>query len=468
MAAESHETDEAAARLDWTGLSESLNASWRALSGLPVEAQLARFSDPDGDMKYGVGLLFRTGALATVQAYKGCGTAIGRNGDLLLGFAALERDVPAFELTIGGARHESLSVPALRRGEWRPALGGMSPIPLICLRLHEVRVFGALPLPDGCWAVYAHLSSVLRRGMAMGAPIARLSPGVGWVFHGGMGGVVREPSEFALSREVPLPVLSTEPPLDEMLARARERADVLREDLVRAAWHPRRMRSWCLAHNDLFFEGAEGLAPGASPPADLEQSSTKVPTGPPGSGAPGVPGAPGAPGAPGVPGAPGAPGVADVIVIDGFFTAGECDAISDAMAACGRRLGIYGEGEDVALALSAVGRALGGGGLAAAALGPWRALAGRRVQLGDTSGGTHEHRDGAYQGGAATLLVYLADASGATRFAGGRTVSPLKGRAVAFGVDVLHRGDACPEPKPVAAFELGRCAGGGETGLDEA
>jgi len=68
-----------------------------------------------------------------------------------------------------------------------------------------------------------------------------------------------------LDRPAPLPALRhVDPPLAAMLARARERMDVLREDLARAAWHPSRVRSWCLAHDDLFF----GDAGGASPPAD--------------------------------------------------------------------------------------------------------------------------------------------------------------------------------------------------------
>ena len=406
--------------LDWVALADSLNADMRAIYRLPVEEQLVLFKGENPLRR----LITEPEALAGVFASdNGRRTWIERNGDLLLGFAALERDTPAFELSIGGARHhESLSVPALRRGEWHIALGNLYPIPLINLRFHEVGVHSfsssgiqnaiRMPLPEGCWALFAYLNTELRRGLCMGGAIVRLpsTPDSCWVFASGMGtfakGKEEERSALGVRVEIALPVLSIEPSLEEMKARALERMDLLREDLARAAWHLSRVRRWCLEHDDEFAECHCSASSDGS----------------------------------------------DVVVIDGFFSAAECDSVCAAVASRGGRpLGIYDDGEDVALALAAVDRAL-------KQLGETYALAGRRVQLGDTSAGTHEHRDGACQGGDATLLVYLSDASsGATSFSG-RHVSPRKGRAVVFGVDVLHRGEPCcpEEPKPVATFELVR------------
>ena len=252
---------------DWAGLGEVLNAGWRALAETPVAAQLARFSDPDGEKKHGLGLLRRSGAPAVVHAYKGGGPTLGRVGDLLLGFAALERDVPAFEMVVGGRRHPGLAVPALRRGEWRAALGGEYPIPLICMSMAEVRVHppglrddppgarsDAVHLPDGCWAVYAHIGEAQRRAVREGVHVAPVESGGSWMFGSGLGCVVDCVPEGMRRVVSPLPALSLEPPLAERLERARRRMDALREDLARAAWHPSRLRSWCLPHDDPFAQ----------------------------------------------------------------------------------------------------------------------------------------------------------------------------------------------------------------------
>jgi len=110
---------------DLSELAQVLNTSWYTLSNLTIDEQIARFSDSN-EYKYTLGPLHPNTCIATVHAYKyddTC-TKISRKGDLLLGFAALECDVPAFNMTIGGTQHESLAVPALRCGEWRAALDG--------------------------------------------------------------------------------------------------------------------------------------------------------------------------------------------------------------------------------------------------------------------------------------------------------------------------------------------------------
>ena len=77
----------------WSRLGDTLNASVLSISSLPVASQLERFSDVEGELKYGLGLLLwsRDGLLATVHAYRNEGPHVRRRGDLLLGFAALER-----------------------------------------------------------------------------------------------------------------------------------------------------------------------------------------------------------------------------------------------------------------------------------------------------------------------------------------------------------------------------------------
>lgn len=250
----------------WSRLGDTLNASVLSISSLPVASQLERFSDVEGELKYGLGALLwsRDGLLATVHAYDCTKNEVGNSmyrGDLLIGFAALEVDTPAFELEVCGTRHATLAVPALRRGEWHVALGGRFPIPMLVLGT-QPRVV-AHTLPPGCWTVYAHLDGKLRKALRRDGAAAQLSRAVSWEFFDGHGGI----SAASGASRVPLPALeAAPPPLAAMMARARERMDVLREDMARAAWHPRRMRRWCLAHNDLFFGGAGG----ASPPADPE------------------------------------------------------------------------------------------------------------------------------------------------------------------------------------------------------
>jgi hypothetical protein len=252
----------------WIKLGVALNASIREISSLSEAEQLARFSDREGEMKYGLGLLLAKEATVDfcVHAYSrdvyNCGEIMPhRSGDLLIGFAALGRTVPSFELSVGSVRHESLVVPSIQRGEWRIVLGGRFPIPIISLcYTHHVRTVGASCLPEGCWAVCAHLSSDVRRQLCQSSAVARLSPDVTWVFSHGRGGIASQPTAAEASCSVPLPELSADPPLAVMKARALKRMDVLREALMRAAWHPARMRSWCLAHDDEFAQGAQAQA----------------------------------------------------------------------------------------------------------------------------------------------------------------------------------------------------------------
>jgi len=234
---------------DLSELAQVLNTSWYTLSNLTIDEQIARFSDSN-EYKYTLGPLHPNTCIATVHAYKyddTC-TKISRKGDLLLGFAALECDVPAFNMTIGGTQHESLAVPALRCGEWRAALDGTFPIPMICLVIHEVRMLSNIK-SNGLWAVYAFLNFNYRHAIADVAPIAHLEK-VSWLFTHGMAGIVKSIPD----KIVPMPLLklSPEPPLEIMMARARERTSLLREELVRATWHPHRMRRWCLARDDEF------------------------------------------------------------------------------------------------------------------------------------------------------------------------------------------------------------------------
>jgi len=146
----------------WSRLGDALNTSVRSISSLSVASQLERFSDVEGEIKYGLGLLVMSmdGLPATVHAYKDAaygaddGLQVRYLGDLLIGFAALECDAPAFELEVCGTRHATLAVPALRRGEWHVALGGRFPIPMLVLGTRQPTL-RAHTLPAGCWTVYA-------------------------------------------------------------------------------------------------------------------------------------------------------------------------------------------------------------------------------------------------------------------------------------------------------------------------
>jgi hypothetical protein len=69
----------------------------------------------------------------------------------------------------------------------------------------------------------------------------------------GAQGVEEELPISVVNRDPPrMPPIRIQPTLEEMMRRARERADVLRSDLAAATWHPSRMQRWCLSHDDEF------------------------------------------------------------------------------------------------------------------------------------------------------------------------------------------------------------------------
>ena len=381
-------------------LSEALDVEIALISSKTVEEQKTHFSNVGNVIALFVHAVHPPPVVLFAVPWRSQ-YAVDREGDLLVGFAALDGDVCEFEVSIGGHKHESLRVDAMTRGSWRVALGGRFPIPLLNLRFHEVRLHAQTTI-ENCWVIYAYFeSSEFRNKLCRSAALAQLSESSTWVFTSGMGRHMTTDGISELDREIiRLPEIRV---ADLEMARATERTDILREELMRAAWRPDRMRRWCLEHDDDFFDDS----------------------------------------------------VKKVTVIDGFFSPEECQDIL--LAASHRELGLYDSGRDVELSLAAVERKL------VSVLTSW-SLAGRRVQLGDTARGTHMHADMPLQGGDATLLVYLnsldGDGSG-----GGDTcfpeqkVRPLEGRAVLFGTRLLHMGEPCSTTamhKWIVAFELHR------------
>lgn len=297
--------DDGGSSEEWSCLGRSLDAGMREISRPSFSAWLQRFEDSnDGNsLELQVAHVHDPPCVAVVPgtslAFRDA-ASVPLCGDLLVGFAAVGGDVPAFELEVCGVRNASLAVPAMRRGELRVALGGRYPIPLTSMHSRDVLVVPGLPLdslgvPPGCWPVFANLPPNLRAELRGGVAVARFSPRSAWAFAGadcveeastGCTGCIPCTGCIVGSRRrcvrclvgisgtgtgggrcVRLPaLLGVDPPLGAMMARAKERTDALREELARAAWHPRRVRGWCLAHDDFFFGGAGG----ASPPADPE------------------------------------------------------------------------------------------------------------------------------------------------------------------------------------------------------
>lgn len=68
--------------------------------------------------------------------------------------------------------------------------------------------------------------------------------------------------------------VSSDKPLPMMMLLAKERADTLRKELMRATWAPWRMRRWCLEHDDEFFDPS---APSLHADAGARRQETSEP-----------------------------------------------------------------------------------------------------------------------------------------------------------------------------------------------
>lgn len=181
-------------------------------------------------------------------------TIVGRNADLFVGVQNLDDAGRALEvsLEIGGQSFGDALVPP---NGFAFALRGQHVVPFISLQYHKVFI---RVRPEG--ARYALVSALLdteeRRTLARSSVSMRVNDadGARVVCTSGMAkygcSTMAADVELPDMRELLADVLAGAPAAQR--ARAAERVAALRQDLMAAAWHPRRMRAWCLAHDDPF------------------------------------------------------------------------------------------------------------------------------------------------------------------------------------------------------------------------
>lgn len=331
---------------------------------------------------------------------------IALNGDAVLGFVLLPSSAPSERVEVrvligsGGAEHPPVSLPPIGEGI-AFAFCGRFAIPLLCLRFCEVRlIVTPMERSTDVGTVFACFDSAERRVIAQTGCYARVAEGEVVQFGSGfMHNPAPVPEPTRARVELP-DMRQLCDARDDATSRVRSiaRNDALLGDLMAATWHPRRVRAWCLDAADEF----------ALHPDDA------------------------------------------VEVLDAFMTPSECAAVA---AALGRPPEPPRLVDAPAFVLgdlaSRLNRAVPRGA-------PWSAN-GTRVAFGDTAAGLASHRDESYEGGAATLLVYLAcpeGAGGDTVFASGQRVTPRVGRAALFSVNHEHRAIACRGRKVVLACEV--------------
>lgn len=126
-------------------------------------------------------------------------------------------------------------------------------VPIINLRFHEVRV---LPSDDpSVGVVWGSTDNEGRRDLSVSGAYSAMGNGMAAIYARGMGSIGPVPGAASSLLEIPDMRAMTNKIIEEgSKERALERCDALRQDLMAAAWHPGRMRRWCLDHDDEFAE----------------------------------------------------------------------------------------------------------------------------------------------------------------------------------------------------------------------
>lgn len=198
-------------------------------------------NNPFDDLRFGNPL-----PTCVVFAEKIAGTVF-RHGDILVGFYADEST--RFSMFIGGFEACSHD---LSKGGFAFASQGRFVVPLICLRYHDVRVTSSTPI----YCVFAYVQRDTRKYLCSNAFHNRLHDGSRLLFANGMAWPVMQKwqLDYCLAECIELPDLSF-----HQMGLSVERTRVLREDLAKKAWHPARVRQWCLEHDDEFCVSEVGV-----------------------------------------------------------------------------------------------------------------------------------------------------------------------------------------------------------------
>ena len=265
-------------------LFRELNAEVSSISGLPIADQKMRFVqsvsqqslralDDDPTRPQFVLVALQT-PMFTHRLELDPPHVDRRHDVLLLGFAALDGDFGPFRLSVCGYTHASLwythaslcAPDGMSRGSWRSAVGERCPLfASLAYRSYPLEIYHESPRSNSIWVVYAMLSthaSALFHNKTIVVDV----PGCRWMFDDPFvdcvdldGGNNTDEDEEDAEVVATLPEVRLDNdyrmPIDVMYARARRRADVLREELMAKTWSPSRMRRWCLEHDDAFFDG---------------------------------------------------------------------------------------------------------------------------------------------------------------------------------------------------------------------
>lgn len=189
---------------------------------------------------------------------------IGRSGgDLLLGFRAPPGPSASLEVLVGGRRCAMMELPA--QGGFVPA-AYTSPLPLLCLRFHEVGVRLLAERPLRIEVIYGCLPPAARRSLAMrhwglpdrwswhcsgdvsdpGAWRWTSAPAESWTFGAGMMYHAISAVDGMLPSAHPWTLPSG--PADHTPPPAARRAflGVYQRELMQRTWRPDRLVQWCL------------------------------------------------------------------------------------------------------------------------------------------------------------------------------------------------------------------------------
>lgn len=178
---------------------------------------------------------------------------VSRSGDLLIGFAALDGPTPSFQLRIGaGITHEGMKHAPLAPGEMRMAVDDGFVLPLVGMQYHDVYI-DAAPSADlsSLWMLYATVDWSTRCELArkpLSAQLAGKGDSTLYITSGLCGLCSMSKADTIRLARVDLELPSR--------TRTNARLELLKPGIMEAAWHPERMRRWCLEHDDEFFDGA--------------------------------------------------------------------------------------------------------------------------------------------------------------------------------------------------------------------
>ena len=184
---------------------------------------------------------------------------IDRRATLLVGFIRLENSTDANELQLEIGRKDFGKVCLSKStGSFVFAHIDRFVVPLINLFYHDVRVHDQSD-DKSIGIVYANLDPVEQQELFFSSACSDSDIDGITLYMFGMGGTGQY-NKNTYKNPIQLPDMQDL--LNGPKERSVARCDALREELMAAAWHPKRFRKWCLEYDDEFSEAScQGLRP---------------------------------------------------------------------------------------------------------------------------------------------------------------------------------------------------------------